>query len=226
MGDVVPIEWPALLVMYGHIPTSNPPNAVLHRISLAGPEVQILGSFGPRGAGGPMGNAEVQQRLGTAREGLWSVYWNRPQFTRWDRNGRAATSFTRPLAWFSGEGQATLGWNQTAPTPMTGLINEDESGLVWLFIYRPKPNWKEAWTDIRPVRVGGGSEYRGRDVRFDKLLDTYIEVIDPVAGRVVARHNFDGYIFEAMPNRMVAQYVVDADGFPRVHIVSLSLNGR
>jgi hypothetical protein len=125
MGDVVPVEWPSLLVMHGHIPASNPPNSVLHRISLAGPEIRILGSFGPTGTGGPMGN-----------------------------------------------------------------------------------------------------EIRARDVRFDKLFTTYVEVIDPVQGRVVARHNFDGYIFEALPDRKVAQYVIDADGFPRVHIVSLALNGR
>jgi hypothetical protein len=135
-------------------------------------------------------------------------------------------TFTRPFEWFTGETPATLGWNQTAPTPSTGLIHEDESGLVWLFIHRPMPNWKEAWRDVRSIRVGGGSEIRGRDVRFDKLFTTYIEVIDPAQGRVVVRHDFDGYVFQALPARRVAQYAIDADGFPRVHIVQLNLSGR
>jgi hypothetical protein len=226
MGDVVPVEWPSLLVMHGHIPASNPPNSVLHRISLAGPEIRILGSFGPTGTGGPMGNSKVHQALGRSRDGVWSAYWSRPQLTKWDRNGRAVSTFTRPFEWFTGDTEATLGWGRTAPTPSTGLINEDDSGLVWLFIHRPVPDWKDAWADVRPIRIGGGSEIRARDVRFDKLFTTYVEVIDPVQGRVVARHNFDGYIFEALPDRKVAQYVIDADGFPRVHIVSLALNGR
>ena len=173
-----------------------------------------------------MGNSKVHQALGRSRDGVWSAYWNRPQFTKWDRTGRAESTFTRPFEWFTGETEATLGWGRTAPTPSTGLINEDDSGLVWLFIHRPVPDWKDAWGDVRPIRIGGGSEIRARDVRFDKLFTTYIEVIDPVQGRVVARHNFDGYIFEALPDRKVAQYVIDADGFPRVHIVSLALNGR
>jgi hypothetical protein len=226
VGDVVPIEWPSLLVTHGHFPTSTPPNSVMHRISLADTEMRLLGSFGPLGTGGPMGNVEVQQRMGRGRDGIWSAYAGRPAFTKWDRNGRAIAAFTRPLDWFTGQSPATIGWGRSAPTPMTALIGEDESGLVWLFIYRPAPNWKEAWVDVRPVRVGGGSEIRARDVQYDKLMDTYIEVIDPTQGRVIARHNFDGYIFEALPGRKVAQYVVDASGIPRVHILSLTLNGR
>jgi len=220
------LAWPTLLVGTGYFNDASPPNSTMHRFSLAGAELALLGSFGPRGTGGSMGNVEVQQRTGRSRDGLWSAYWNRPLFTKWDKNGALKGAFTRPFDWYTGQTPASNGWGRTAPTPMTATISEDESGLVWLFIYRPMPNWKDAWTEVKPLRFGGGSEYRARDVRYDKLYQTYIEVIDPVQARVVARHTFNGYIFEALPDRRVAQYVIDFQGLPRVHIVSLTLNGR
>ena len=224
MGDVVPMAWPILVM--DNVNLAKGANGVLHRISLGEPELRILDSFGPRNTSGPMNAGSVWQQIGSAPNGLWSTYVSRPEFTRWDADGRAVATFKRQLAWFTGDAEPTLGWGRSAPTPMTGLIHEDESGLVWFFVYRPVANWKDPWKDVRPLRIGAGTEIRMRDVPYDKLFDTHIEVIDPVAGRVIARHNFDGYIFQALPSRRVAQYVVDADGIPRVHIVSLTLNGR
>ena len=61
---------------------------------------------------------------------------------------------------------------------------------------------------------------------YDKLFRTYVEVIDPVQGRVVISHTINGYVFETLPDRRVALYEVDFTGIPRVRIVSLALNGR
>lgn len=61
---------------------------------------------------------------------------------------------------------------------------------------------------------------------WDRLFRTYVEVIDPVQARVVARHTINGYVFEALPDRRVALYEVDVTGIPRVRIVSLTLTGR
>src|SRR5688572_21029689 len=104
LGDIVLLEWPSLLVTHTHVEGSNPANSSLHRFSLAGPEFQWLGSFGPRGSGGgAMGNVEVYQNIGWARNGIWSVYGKRPHFMKWDRNGVMQSSFTRNLDWFTGE---------------------------------------------------------------------------------------------------------------------------
>src|SRR5688572_8864652 len=86
-NDIHVLAWPALLVSTGYFSDANPPNSTMHRLSLAGAELTLLGSFGPRGTGGSMGNVEVGQRLGRARDGVWSAYWNRPQFTKWNGNG-------------------------------------------------------------------------------------------------------------------------------------------
>jgi hypothetical protein len=225
LGAILAVSWPTVLVATGHVPESNPPNSTLHRISLEGAEVRLLGSFGPRGTGGPMGIADVSQHLGWAREGVWSAYWNKPQFMIWDRSGVLRGSFSRRFAWYTGEGKASLGWATAPPTPTTGPIREDVEGLLWLFIHKPAPTWRDAWS-ARPITVGAGSEYRMRDISYDKLYRTYVEVIDPRTARVVTSHSLEGYVMEALPDRRVVLYRVDENGFPRVQIVALTLSGR
>ena len=225
-GDVLMLDWPTMLVTTGWMSESSPPNSTMHRLSLAGPDMRVLGSFGPRGTGGSMGNMEVQQLIGDARDGIWSSYWNRPQFAQWDRNGALRTSFTRRYEWFTPEMKGSLGTPTTPPKPRTGAIREDSEGLLWLFIHTPAATWKEGW-EAPPTRYpGGGTEYATRKMGWDKLFRTYVEVIDPVQSRVVASHTINGYVFETLPDRRVAQYAIDISGIPRVHIVQLSLNGR
>ena len=226
VSDLLLLAWPTLLVTASYREGSNPPYSTMHRLSLAGPEMQILGSFGPRGSGGPMGNVEVSQIIGPARDGIWSTYWNRPEFTRWDRNGAARLTLTRQFDWYTPEMKGSMGTPTTAPKPRTGAIHEDSDGLVWLFIHTPAPTWKEGW-EAPPTRYpGGGTEYAMRSMGWDKLYRTYVEVIDPVQGRVVSSTTINGFIFEALPGRRVALYKVDENGFPRVQIAQLSLNGR
>jgi hypothetical protein len=227
MGDIILIDWPSLLVTQAHVQGSNPANSALHRLSLAGPEMRWVGSFGPRGTGGgPMGNAEVYQNIGWAPDGIWSAWAKRPEFAKFDRSGVMQASFTRRFGWFTGEKPTSLGTPTTPPTPRTGPITEDAEGLVWLFIHQPAPTWKEGWANARPTAAGRGTEYRGRDFLFDRMFNTYVEVIDPVTARVVARHTIPGYVFEALPGRRVGMYGEDMLGIPRVRIVQLELNGR
>jgi hypothetical protein len=221
------IEWPRLLIARAYIESSNPPNSTLHRVSLAGSDMQLLGSFGPRGTGGSMGQVEVGQHIARSRNGIWSAYWNRPQFMQWDRNGVMRTSLSRRFDWYTGESIPTLGTQNAPPTARTGLIHEDAEGLVWLFIHKPAPSWKGGWASATPTRYpGGGTEYRTRDMAYDKLFDTYVEVIDPTRARVVTGRTITGYIFQALPGNRAAMYKVDGNGIPRVQIVSLSLVGR
>ena len=173
-----------------------------------------------------MGNVDVGQIIGDARDGIWSAYWNRPQLTRWDRNGGARLTLTRRFDWYTPEMKGSMGTPTTPPNPRTGAIREDAEGFVWLFIHTPATTWKEGW-DAPPTRYpGGGTEYSARKVGYDKLFRTYVEVIDPVQGRVVSSHTIHGYVFETLPDRRVALYKVDNDGIPRVEIDALSLNGR
>jgi len=217
------VSWPDLVVHSGYLHESAPPNSTLHRLSFSGAEPRLLGSFGPRGSGGSMGSVEVGQILGPGREGrVWSTYWNRAEFTRWTRTGTRELALRRRYDWYTGETPASPGRPGTPPTPMTASISEDEAGLVWLFIHTPAPTWNDAWPD----NAARQREIRSRDVAWNSLYRTYVEVMDPVRARVVARQQVDGYILHTLPGGRAAFYRVDDDGIPRVQIVSLSLSGR
>lgn len=173
-----------------------------------------------------MGNVDVQQTLGRARDGIWSTYWNRPEFTKWDRNGVAQITLARRFDWYTPEMKGSMGTPTTPPKPRTGAIYEDADGLLWLFIHTPAPTWKEGW-EAPPTRYpGGGTEYAMRSMGWDKLFRTYVEVIDPVQARVVTSTTINGYVFETLPDRRAALYLIDPLGIPRVQIVSLTLTGR
>jgi hypothetical protein len=225
IGDIISLRWPSVLVTHGHLADSRPPNSTLHRLSMTDGDIRLLSSFGPQGTGGPMGNADVYQILGEARDGIWSAYANRPHFTKWTADGTPNVVLTRRYAWYTGETPASIGTTTTPPSPRTGLLIEDSNGLLWVFIYRPADTWREGWP-TQGMRVGGGVEYRGRDMAFDRMFTTYVEVIDPVAARVVAMLHINGYVFETLPGRRIALYRVDQAGIPRVDIAMLTLGDR
>jgi hypothetical protein len=226
IGDVKSLRWPTLLVTHGFMSDSRPPNSTLHRISLDNGEARLLTSFGPQGTGGSMGNVEVGQILGEAREGIWSAYWNRPRMTKWNSDGKPLAALTRRYDWYTGDTPSSAGTPTTPPKPRTGALIEDAEGLLWVFIHTPAPTWKEGW-EAPPIRYpGGGTEYATRKMRWDKLYGTYVEVIDPSSARVVTTHGIDGYVMEALPDRRAALYRVDGNGIPRVQIVAFTLSGR
>ena len=225
VGDIKLLRWPSALITTGHMADSRPANSMLHRVSMEGGETNVVSSFGPQAVGGNMGAGEVFQHLGSAKDGVWSTYWNRPEFTKWNADGSANRVLSRRFDWYTGEAKASIGTSRTPPTPQTGPLIEDDAGLLWVFIYRPATTWKEGWP-AQGVKMGRGVEYRMIDMAYDKLFTTYVEVIDPINARVIAAHHINGYVFEALPGRRVALYRVDRDGIPRVDIAALSLAGR
>jgi hypothetical protein len=123
--EIVLVTWPTLLITSAYLSESNPVNSTLHRLSFAGTAMQVLSSFGPRGTGGSMGNAEVFQHIARSRDGIWSAYWNRPEFTQWDKAGVARLAFTRRFDWYTPEMKGRMGTPTTPPKPRTGAIHED-----------------------------------------------------------------------------------------------------
>ena len=72
----------------------------------------------------------------------------------------------------------------------------------------------------------GTSEVSVNAIDYSKLYGTVIEVIDPAAGRVVARLQSPAYIFRVLGNNKAASYEQDREGFPTVKVVELTLTGR
>lgn len=226
LHDLVVLRWPTLIANNGHMIDARPANSTIHLLSMANEETNLVSSFGPTGLGGSMGHSRSYQLLAKAKDGLWSVLWNRPpHITKWSVEGKPNQSLTRRYDWFNPEVRSTMGTKTTPPTPSVGLLAEDAEGLIWLHVHRPAPTWKEGWPS-QGIRMGGGVEFAIRDMGFDKLYTTHLDVIDPANARVVASHHINGYVFGSLPGGRVALYRVDEDGIPRVDIAILTLNRR
>lgn len=151
LNDPVVIAWPDLLMAGGYFENSNPPNSTLHRFSFTGAESQLLGSYGPRGTGGPMGNVEVGQEVGSARDGTWSAYWNRPQFTRWDPNGVARLTLTRRFDWYTPEMKGSMGTPTTHRNPELVRFTRMSRDWCGCSSTRRRPPGKRGGTPRRPA---------------------------------------------------------------------------
>ena len=108
------------------------------------------------------------------------------------------------------------------PDDTAAATEEDDSGLLWVFVHVAAPTWAEAWPKLAP----GTREVSSSAIAYDKLFRTTVEVIDPTIGRVVARREFDKYILAALASRRAVTYSVDADGLPRLEVLSLFLSPK
>lgn len=222
VGPVV-VKWPSLIVMSGWAAAAYPPNSALHRVSFDGPQEHVLGSFGPRGSGGAFGLQKARQLTGAARDGhIWSSDWQRLRFTLWNSDGTAVKSFQRKPEWFPDVDSPGMGTPAKPPDAMVRAIRGDSSGLVWVVSSLPAPTWKEGWPKLQP----GQREVLMKDMSFDKFFRSMVEVIDPNTARVVARRQFDSFVYALLPGNRAAIYRVDDDGFPRIDVVALSVTGR
>jgi hypothetical protein len=92
---------------------------------------------------------------------------------------------------------------------MVQSVQQDALGRVWVFINLPVTVWRE------------GDPYSPETM--DRYYRTRIEVIDPVAGRVVTRHDLEGWALSALPGQQVALLETSADAEFQVRIVQLTL---
>jgi hypothetical protein len=197
----------------------------LHRVSFAQADARVTASFGTETYN--VSQFEMSQMFKhvtpSRAGGVWCSDQQAYRFSSWTKDGTLIRLFERKPEWFSQRSEGALGTPRTTPPPPgVSAIEEDESGLLWVFVRTAADTWKEGWPETRP----GQREIAMKDIQYDKLFRTIVEVIDPAAGRVVARHSMNAYVMAALPGRRAAVYGTTADGEPVVSIVSLTLQGR
>lgn len=213
------VQWPDQVVIAGNVPGSTPKGSQLHRVSYAGVEPIVMKSFGPQGTGDPMQDQRLYQLLGPGPSGrFWSAWANRPEFTRWTATGGEGVTIERVMDWFR-QGPGGIGSPTTPPSPMTATLAEDDDGLLWYYVLQPSPTWQDGW----PKDATRQREVRMIAMAWEKLYRTYVEVIDPAAGRVLARTTFEGAAMHALPGRRVSVYRTDTFGVPKVAILEMAL---
>lgn len=221
LEESIAVEWPGTIVGFSHHAAGLRGGPTLHAMSFK-ESPGILTSFGPAWTMAERGSREsVLLKLAPSRTGTWSGLQRRYQLDHWGRDYKLDRRLLREPAWFA-DAQRGLGPGQPPRARLNAVI-EDDVGRIWTFTSVPAPTWKEAWPPRRP---DGTVETRMAAVEFDKLYRTMVEVIDPVAGRVVARSELDQLVVAALPGFHAVLHVTDADGFVRLKVVRLSLLER
>lgn len=223
-GRTMIFRWPDVAIANGTVPVPDRSDPPLHRVSFAQSPAAILGSFGPgRGNSRPGQNPSGWQQLSTPRGGMiWTADGARYRLYHWKQDGTLLRVIERAPPWYHAPSELWLGNPTTPPPPQTAAIEEDDSGLLWVFVHVAAPTWAEAWPKLAP----GTREVSSSAIAYDKLFRTTVEVIDPTIGRVVARREFDKYILAALASRRAVTYSVDADGLPRLEVLSLFLSPK
>ena len=163
-------------------------------IQLLRPDGTIVHSIGHTESGVETGpEFGVRYVLGRSndRMDVWSAPVGRFRITRYGPDGKAKARIERTSESF----QASSGFRSGAPffapanPAVTGIV-QDGDGLLWIAIAR-------APRTFSPLARLGETRDPGREVLVDpssvdlnRFLHTTVEVLDPAAGVVIARHDF------------------------------------
>ncbi len=220
----VVLEWPAAVAFNGIVPTPEGAGWPIHVMSFSQADATLIASFGPdNGELRPGGEPALLQRLAPSRNGgFWGVDILRYRVASWTNRHTLAQLMERRPEWFATASAVGIGTPTSPPPPAVTGIEEDTSGLVWVFVRVAAPSWRDGWRRVaRDAR-----EVSAQQVSLEEMFRTTVEVIDPRAGRVIARRALDFWVTAALPNRRAAVYGVDPNGIPRIRIVQLELSGR
>jgi hypothetical protein len=151
---------------------------------------------------------------------FWSAESFRYRLAEWTTAGELRQVSERGVDWFLPTGDGGIGGTrQTAGSHVAG-IEMDSTGLLWVLINVPSPDWASAWP---PDMGSGAGEVSLRALRVDRLYRTVVEVIDPARWEVVTRYplELEGRIASAMPGNRAAVYYLAEEGVPKVSILQL-----
>jgi hypothetical protein len=224
LSHSIALSWPGPVVGFSHSVSRTPGGPTLHTITFPSTDepASLTRSFGPEWSrSDPRTMETVIQYPAAGRNGIWSAWARRYRIDHWTRDFTLDRRLERVPRWFAEESRG-IGSRDRAPDPVLNAVVEDEAGRLWTFVAVAAPSWKDAWPK-RPE--GGGGEVRMADFAFEKMYRTTIEVIDPVAGEVLARTELDQLVSSALPGPHAVVYTADADGIVKLRVVRLTLQG-
>lgn len=154
---------------------------------------------------------ELIRVLGRANDqgDIWSAHVNRYRIVRYGVDGAEKARIDRISEWFRPYSVTTPGAPFTAPSdPGVASIHQDAAGLLWVAIVRPPRSF---------AGMAGGRGSRAErplspHMDMNEFLHTTIEVLDPVKGEVLARHEFAEFVrFVNTPGDDVFVFVLRPD---------------
>lgn len=185
------------LVVNGPVPTPEGIGLPLHVLAFSeGHDGRIERSTGSL-TGALRSQVDAARRLATDGSTVWAAHYNQYLIERWTATGERVQTIRRSPEWFSGRHPLTRGSPGQPPNPRVSAITVDSEGLIWVFSWRPSNYWERAWRNISVPSSGeisGGS----RRPTTQELYNTQIDVIDPVAGTLVASRTWAGLVKEVV----------------------------
>jgi hypothetical protein len=221
MYQTVVLSWPDSIIMGARVPSAASVGWPLHLVSFGrrgdDNKAYVVTSFGPGdGSARPSDGMVRSWYVTPSKDGFWAAPPTSYRVLKWKRKGlEMVQTLRRDPSWFRGESSGTLGGPERTgapwrpPGPIVVGIEEDSEGLLWAYLNVPGPSWKEAWTLVKRD-LDAGKQPRMSDLGWEKLYQTRIEVIDPAAGRVLARTVLDGFLaINAPGGHRLAVYATD-----------------
>jgi hypothetical protein len=224
LGTGLILGWPDRLVLGGNIATPGRVGAPLHLVSFAGNTAELIDSFGPEsGELRPGGEPQVRQQITSAKGGgFWTAGYASYHLVRWSADRQRGVTLVRRASYFPEKSSTSLGGPSEAPSPALVAIRESEQGLLWVYVRVAAPTWRAALAGVpqsaREVPVSA--------VRIDKLFGTVIEVIDPVARKVVARTSIPSLVLSPLSDTTIAVYGARPDGSVGTSVMTTRLQRR
>ncbi len=197
-------------------------------VQLLRPDGTIAESMGTTGTSNEPSGLGLRRVLGRSNDHMdvWSAPPNRYRITRYGPDGQPKTRIERTSGWF----RANLAFRPGAPlqapaNPIVSGIHQDADGLLWVAVSRAPRSFSPLVPGLRPG--ARGEMPVSESVDFNRFLHTTVEVLDPVAGEVVARRDFDESVrFVRTPGHDVSVYSLRADALGSLECIVTPLRLR
>jgi hypothetical protein len=119
----------------------------------------------------------------------------------WSADGELVTALVRRVEWFRPSEDYWLPTPERPPAPRLMGVWEDSAGLVWTIAHVGDRRWRRGLGN--GIRIEGQTAYPITDQQ--RVYDSVLEVIDPVAGRLLASRRFSGtFDLVVQPNLLAA----------------------
>lgn len=103
------------------------------------------------------------------------------------------------------------------PAPFIFDVREDEAGRLWVLIAIADPDWRSA------IQAPAAGDRHGSVTDEQRYRDTFIEVLDPASGRLLASKRLPQHIKQFVDDNLIGTVLEDADGTPRFFTWQLEL---
>jgi hypothetical protein len=185
LADAAAITKKGDLVVVASIQTPQVAGLPLHVVNAEGEVVRSFGADDLKIELGEKRNpiAHFRRIAAAGPSSIWSARVDAYIVERWKTDGTLESRVTRNVPWFPpGLPLATGRQDEVKPHPSIRGVWEDETGLLWVNISVADALWQ-------PI---GNAPKTGRErpplgmMELHRYVDTIVEVLDPVRGRVIA----------------------------------------